>query len=98
MEQHDLIHIEKCCAHYKIEYTFIDALENIGLIEIQTIEQVKLIHQDTIGDLKKMIRLHHELNVTAEGIDVFLNLLEKEVQLHQEVIRLKNKLRLYESD
>jgi hypothetical protein len=98
MEQHDLIHIEKLCAHYNIEYTFIDALENIGRIEIRTIEQVKFIHQDTIGDLEKMIRLHHELNVNAEGIDVVLNLLEKEMQLRQEVISLKNKLRLYENE
>jgi hypothetical protein len=45
-----------------------------------------------------MIRLHHELNVNAEGIDVVLNLLEKEMQLRQEVISLKNKLRLYENE
>lgn len=98
MKQNDLIHVEKLCEHYKIELNFIDALLSNGLIEIQTIEQVKFIHQDTIGELEKMIRLHNELNVNVEGIDVILNLLEKEMKLREEVIRLKNKLRLYEND
>ncbi len=45
-----------------------------------------------------MIRLHHELNVNIEGIDVVFNLLEKEKELREELIALKNRLKLYEND
>jgi hypothetical protein len=70
----------------------------MGLIHIEVIEQNHFIHQDQIGDLEKIIRLHNELNVNLEGIDVVFNLLEKERALRQELNALKNRLRLYEND
>jgi len=94
----DLILIEKLCIHYKIEFSFFDALNNIGLIEIETVGQNKFINQDKIGDLEKMIRLHHELNVNLEGIDIVFNLLQKEKVLQEEINKLKNRLRLYENN
>jgi len=94
----NLILIEKLCIHYKIEFSFFDALDNIGLIEIETVDQSKFINQDRIGDLEKMIRLHHELNVNLEGIDIVFNLLQKEKVLQEEINKLKNRLRLYENN
>lgn len=94
----DLIAISTLCSYYKVELHFIDALQQTGLIEIQVIEQNQFIHQDQIGNLEKMIRLHRELNVNIEGIDIVFNLLEKEKRLREEVIALRNKLRLYEKD
>jgi len=94
----NLIAITTLCSHYEIEFSFIDALHKTGLIQIVIIEQDQFIHQDQIGDLEKMIRLHHELNVNLEGIDVVFNLLEKERELRNELNALKNRLRLYEND
>jgi hypothetical protein len=68
----------------------------MGLIQIEIIEQNQFIHQDQIRDLEKIIRLHNELNVNLEGIDIVFNLLEKERELRNELNTLKNKLRLYE--
>lgn len=98
MVTQDLILIEKLCLHYKIEFSFIEALDNIGLIKIEIFKQNKFIHQDKINDLEKMIRLHNELNVNIEGIDIVFNLLQKEMKLREEVNSLKNRLRLYEND
>lgn len=84
------------CSHYDIEITFVDALNQMGLIQIEIIEQNQFIHQDQIADLEKIIRLHRELNVNLEGIDVVLNLLEKERALQDELTALKNRLRMYE--
>jgi hypothetical protein len=91
-----LIPKETLCLHYDIEYTFVDALHNIGLIEIEIIEHKQYLHQDQIRDFEKMIRLHHELNVNLEGIDVVFNLLRKEKALRDELIELKNRLDRYE--
>ena len=98
MATQDLILIEKLCLHYKIELSFFDALDNIGLIEIKTVKENKYLYQDKIGDVEKMIRLHHELNVNMEGIDIVFNLLKNELKLKDEINKLKNKLRLYEDD
>jgi hypothetical protein len=94
----NLIAITTLCSTYEIEFSFIDALHKTGLIQIVIIEQDHFIHQDQIRDLEKMIRLHHELNVNIEGIDVVFNLLEKEKELREELIALKNRLRLYENE
>lgn len=97
IEQH-LISTKTICLHYNIEFSFIDALNKIGLIEIQIIEQKYFIHQDKISSLEKIIRLYNELNVNLEGIDVIFNLLEKEKTLQIELNALKNKLKIYEND
>jgi hypothetical protein len=93
-----LISTQTICSHYNIEISFVDALYKMGLIQIEIIEQNQYIHQDQIGNLEKIIRLHNELNVNLEGIDVVFNLLEKERELRNELIALKNRLRLYEND
>jgi len=98
MIEHHFISIHTLCTQYNIEISFVDALNNMGLIEIEVIEQNSFIHQDHIGDLEKIIRLYKELNVNLEGIDVVFNLLEKERELRNELISIKNRLRLYESD
>lgn len=94
----NLIAITTLCSYYKIEFSFINELQRIGLIQVVIIEQDQFIHQDQISDLEKMIRLHNELNVNIEGIDIVFNLLNKEKELREELNTLKNRLRLYESD
>jgi hypothetical protein len=68
----------------------------MGLIQIEVVGQDQFVHQDRINDLEKIIRLHNELHVNLEGIDVIFNLLEKERELREELIALQNRLRLYE--
>ena len=98
MTEKTLISTQTLCSHYNIEISFVDALNRLGLIQIEIVEQNHFIHQDQIGDLEKIIRLHDELNVNLEGIDVVFNLLEKERELRNELNVLKNRLRLYEND
>ncbi|MFT4734210.1 MAG: hypothetical protein ACI9DJ_001728 [Algoriphagus sp.] len=98
MNEQTLISKQTICTHYNIEISFVDALNKIGLIQIEIIEQNHFIHQDQIGDLEKIIRLHEELNVNLEGIDVVFNLLENERELRKELTISKNRLRLYEND
>lgn len=98
MNEKPLISKQTLCSHYNIEISFVDALNKMGLIQIEIIEQNQFIHQDQISDLEKIIRLHNELNVNLEGIDVVFNLLKKERELRNELIALKNRLRLYENE
>ncbi|MFT7034780.1 MAG: hypothetical protein ACJA2S_003298 [Cyclobacteriaceae bacterium] len=98
MKEQHLIPAQTLCSHYDIEISFVDALNKMGLIRIEIIDQNQFIHQDQISDLEKIIRLHNELNVNLEGIDVVFNLLEKESALRNELNILKNKLRIYEYD
>lgn len=98
MSLENLISKQTLCTHYEIEVSFVDALDRIGLIKIEVIEQNQFIHHDQIRDLERIIRLHNELNLNLEGIDVVFNLLEKQKELRHELIVLKNRLRIYEGE
>ena len=97
MNIENLIAIPALCAHYKVELSFFDNLSEMGLLEIKTIEEIQYIHPDAIYEIEKMIRMHEELAVNIEGIDVVFNLLQKIDDLQKELISVKNRLRLYES-
>lgn len=90
------IPVHTICTCYQIEVSFLNDLNEIGLIEINTIETVSYIHVDQISAIEKMIRLHHELDVNIEGIDVVLNLLNKIDAMQAELTTVRRRLRMYE--
>ncbi|SIN72385.1 chaperone modulator CbpM [Algoriphagus halophilus] len=96
MVETHLIAIKTICLNYGIDNSFVEELNEFGLIHIEFIQNDKFIHQDQISDLEKMIRLRNELNLNLEGIDVVFNLLQKEKELKEELTILKNRLKLYE--
>jgi len=98
MSKKDFISTQILCSCYEIEISFVEALDKMGLIQVKIIEQEQFIHQDQISALEKIIRLHNELNLNLEAIDIVFNLLENEHILRNELVTLKNKLRLYEND
>ena len=86
------------CDMYQTEISFFKKLDEHGLIEITSIQNSLYVHQDKLYEVEKIIRIHRELNVNIEGVDVVLNLLEKVDQLQNEVYRIQSRLRLYEED
>ena len=96
MPEH-LISTDDFCTHYKVEYSFITSLKEHGLIEITTIDQHSFIDHDHLQNVEKLVRLHYDLDINLEGIDVITHLLERMKALQDENIALKNKLRVYEA-
>jgi len=96
MNSENFISLEKMSSHYQLEVSFFSKLKEIELIEIILIEDVPYIHIDNLSELEKMIRLHTELELNLEGIDVVCNLLQKITDLETELQMVKNRLRLYE--
>jgi len=98
MNTSEFIPISEISTNYQIEVSFFNQLQDNGLIKIITYKQTPCIALDAIQDLEKMIRMHHELNINIQGIDIAFNLLQKVEKLQNELNSLKNKLRLYEDD
>ncbi len=96
MSNETFIPISTLCTHYKIETTFIEGLNEHGLIEIITIEHSPCIHQNHIKSLESMIRLHDDLHLNFEGIDTVFNLLERIENLQSELQSVKRRLGIYE--
>lgn len=92
MEIENLIEITQFCTHHSIDHTFIYALDEHGIIELISIDGMNYLHVDSIEKTEKMIRLHVDLSINIEGIDVIIQLLEKIEQLEIELAFTKKKL------
>lgn len=90
------IEVSKLCLHYNADISFFSNLNDYGLIEIVTIEKSQYILQDKISKIEKIMRLHDELDLNIEGIDVILNLLQKIDDLQTNLNSIKNRLKIYE--
>lgn len=77
--------------------SFFDNLSEVGLIEIESIEESHYIRAERIGEVERLIRMRQDLHLNPEGIDVVLNLLQKMERLQHELISARNRLRLYEN-
>ena len=96
MENQELIVIDVFCKEYQIEINFIHDLEEFGLIQIVKKQEKKYLDKNQLVFIEKIIRLHNDLNINKEGIEIILNLQEKENQLLSEINYLRKRLGLYE--
>jgi len=90
-----LISIQQFCKHYDIPISFIDSLFNFELIELIQENNTKFINQNQVNIIEKLIRLHYDLDINFEGLDVVLNLLNQIEYLQNELTTLNNQLDFY---
>jgi hypothetical protein len=98
METAYLISLEEFCASHDIEISFITSLKDSGLIEITTIDEAVFIEADRLQQLEKFVRLYYELDINLEGIETINYLLQRISSMQAEIITLRNKLRIYETE
>jgi hypothetical protein len=98
MQTEYLVKVDEFCANHNIEVSFISSLQQNGLIEITTIKESGFIDLDQLRQLEKIVRLYYELDINLEGIETINFLLQRINSMQDEIIALKNKLRLYETE
>ena len=98
MQKDYLIAVEEFCVSNDIEISFISSLQQTGLIEITTIKETGFIDASQLQQLEKFIRFYYELDINLEGIETIIHLLKRITSLQNEIIALKNRLRLYETN
>jgi hypothetical protein len=91
----NLIAIHELCESHKIEHSFLDSLNNFGLIAI---EESGFVTSDQLEIIEKFIHFHYDLNINLEGIEAIQHLLQKINMMQNEIQYLRNRLRLYEGD
>ncbi|MGE5449184.1 MAG: chaperone modulator CbpM, partial [Bacteroidales bacterium] len=93
-----LISTTEFCTIHNVEVSFLQSLEETGLIEIQTIEDIGFIPISQLPELERMVRLHNELDINMEGIDTINHLLNRIMEMQHEMMLLRNRLRFFERD
>ncbi len=96
MNTKDLIPIAQFCEIYKIEFSFINSLNDFGLIELTYVDKDEFIALEKIQEIEKIIRLHDDLGVNFEGIDIITNLMQKIDTLQKRLNTIENQLNIYE--
>jgi hypothetical protein len=96
MNRKNIIPAIEFCTCHNIEIEFLNSLQEAGLIEITTIEETVYINKHQLNDLEKIVRMHYELDINLEGIETVVHLLHRINEMQDEIILLKNKLRLHE--
>lgn len=91
MNREEFISLLHLSQSYETEITFFNGLQDIGLIHIEIIEEAPYVHKEQVHDIERMIRLHRDLHINAEGIDTIFNLLQRIGELEQELDQLKRR-------
>lgn len=97
MDTAQLISIQQFCLHYNVPINFVKALKDYELVEFTSTEDETYLQIHQLNEVEKIIRMHYDLEINFEGIDVIYNLLKQVEHLQNEVRILKNKLNAYEN-
>ncbi|MDP3003817.1 MAG: chaperone modulator CbpM [Bacteroidales bacterium] len=98
MQTEKLTAVDIFCANHNIEISFISSLQQTGLIEITTVKETGFIDSNQLQQLEKIVRFYYELDINLEGIETITHLLQRVNSLQDEIIALRNRLRLYETE
>ena len=74
---------------YSIEITFFDSLEEAGLLQIETENEIKYLQYDELSTFEKFTNWHYDLEVNLAGLEVINHLLNKIEELRQENLSSK---------
>ena len=96
MSKEDLISAKEFCSSHNLEVSFIYSLQQYGLLEITTIEEIIYLPASELPQAERMARLYNDLGINMEGIDAIKHLLQRVEDMQQEIVMLKSRLRLYE--
>ena len=97
MKKENLIAVNEFCINHRIDNSFINALQQTGLITITFVEDNAFIDTAQLQQVEKFVCFYYELDINLEGIETIARLLHQIESLQEEIIALKNRLNLYES-
>lgn len=96
METTAFIPLDIFCLHHQVTVSFITEMEEAGWIEINLVDEVKVIPVYELAKAEQLARLTNELQVNPEGVNAIMQLLERMKAMQEEMNQLRNKISLYE--
>jgi hypothetical protein len=91
MDEQDLIKFEVLREIYRLDEEFINALREFQLLNFCTVNDEECIPSEELRTLERVIRLHYDLQINMEGIDVIKRLLDRISEMDREIRVLKGR-------
>lgn len=93
--QNELIVVSDYCDKCHIEPSFIDLLQENGLVDILFDEGRPCLTFSQLPDVERYSRMYYDLSINMEGIDAIHHLLERMDEMQREIRDLRTRLRVY---
>ncbi len=93
--QTELIIVSEYCHKCHIEPSFIDLLEEGGLIEVRAEGGEHYLLVSQLPEVERYSRMYYDLSINMEGIDAIHHLLERMEDMRRELDSLHKQLLLY---
>jgi chaperone modulatory protein CbpM len=97
MKTEHLITVREFCIYHNIDNTFINSLQQAGLVSVMHESNDAFIPKTELQKLEKMISLY-QLDINVAGIEAITHLLDRMEQMQQRLIGMRNRLRIYEEE
>jgi chaperone modulatory protein CbpM len=91
-----LIAANDFCIYHNIELSFIQSLNQSGLITVIVVAEKLFVEENELPQLEKMVRLYHEMDINIEGIETITYLLQRMNDMQHQIAELNRRLGLYE--
>jgi len=91
----EFIYIQDFCSSHNITESFILELQEYELVELKLVDDQQCIYIEELPKVEKLVRLHRDLDINLEGLEAIYHLLEKTMQLQNEIHILKKRLNRY---
>ena len=85
----------ECLEIYNIEKTFVDSLNESGLIKIVMEQELEYVECDDLEYLEQYIRWNRDLDINIAGIEALHHMLQRINSLQEELSQLRNELAFY---
>ena len=85
----------ECLEIYNIEKTFVDSLNESGLINIVMEQEMEYVECDDLEYLEQYIRWNRDLDINIAGIEALHHMLQRINSLQEELSQLRNELAFY---
>lgn len=96
MSEEHLIPVEQICVHHHVSESFVHALHDCGLVHIRRVATVEYLPTEEMRALEKLLRLHEDLQLDAETLDLVTGLLDRIEILQKKLTAAHARLRFYE--
>ncbi len=98
MSTSETIPVEQICIHHRVTRTFLQSLGEQGLVRITHTETAEeCVPIEEMRTLERLIRLHHDLNLDAEALDVVAGLLARIEALREELAGARRRLQFLDA-
>ena len=87
----------ECLRIYEVEESFIESLQEVGLIQVIDQDEDRFIEYEDLSDLEQFIRWYYEMDINVEGIDALRHMLQRVRSLQSEIAQLRHELQFYKS-